>query len=175
MSIEKDVKSQYAKFFTEPDYPNFKFLAEYYFDLSAKLLTTDVKAPKNLRLMIRNIQKRLFIGIGTELLLKAVFLYCGFGINKPNSGSPSVYKLKSVDTKNFAVDNTFTLDFLISQLSKVYKFKEHSRVVKGLNVAKVFRNKEGHVITLWHHFDPQNYSDVEYSVISIYSEILAKV
>jgi len=41
-------------------------------------------------------------------------------------------------------------------------------ILKGLKIAKVFRNKEGHVVLPWHDFEPQNYVDIEKSIISIY-------
>lgn len=43
-----------------------------------------------------------------------------------------------------------------------------TKIKKGLRIAKVFRNKEGHVVALWHTPDRQNYTDIKTSVLLIY-------
>jgi hypothetical protein len=82
-SIEQDVKRTFAREFVKNDWTLFKSMAEFYFQTAVFLKTGDVKyvAP-NLRLLARNSQKRLFIGIGAELILKAIYLKHGFLINK---------------------------------------------------------------------------------------------
>ena len=72
-SIEQEVKQQFARVFTRQDWSLFKRMADYYLRSAVFLRTWDVKPPKDLKLLARNCQKRLFIGIGTELLLKAIY------------------------------------------------------------------------------------------------------
>jgi hypothetical protein len=38
----------------------------------------------------------------------------------------------------------------------------------------VFRNKEGHVATMWHTFNDSNYRDIEKAIILIYREVFAE-
>lgn len=78
-SIDQTAKAQFAKVFTKADWSVFKCVADTYFERSARLRRSDMSAfPLKLRLLARNIEKRLLIGIGTELLLKAVYLRHGF-------------------------------------------------------------------------------------------------
>src|SRR5438874_5298327 len=82
--LEETVKANFAKVFVKSDWRLFKGVADRYFERSARLRKSDLGAfPAAWRLLARNIEKRLFIGIGTELLLKAAYLKHGFVINKP--------------------------------------------------------------------------------------------
>ena len=40
--------------------------------------------------------------------------------------------------------------------------------MKGFKIAKVFRNKEGHVATLWHGYAEENYTDIETAFVQFY-------
>lgn len=171
MDIEPQIKTQYAKFFTQNDWSVFRSIADYYFTTAAILKKDDIDAPDGYQLLIRNIQKRLFLGIGCELLTKAVYLRLGYGINRPKTGPNVVYSLNAISPSNYEESETYTLNFLIDQLKHIFTFKNHTNVIRGLKVAKVFRNKEGHIAVLWHKFDPSNYSYIEDAVISIYSEV----
>ena len=66
---------------------------------------------------------------------------------------------------------TFTMNLQIQNFNKIVDFEDWKTIEKGLNIAKVFRNKEGHVVSLYHDYDNTNYSDIEYSIISIYKKI----
>ncbi len=174
MDIEPQIKTQYAKFFTQSDWPVFRDVAEYYFTTAAMLKKDDIDSPISHQLLIRNIQKRLFLGIGCELLLKSVYLKLGYGINRPKTGANAIYRLGEISPSNYEESETYTLNYLIDQLKHIYTFKNHANIVKGLKIAKVFRNKEGHVAVLWHQFDPSNYSYIEDAVVGIYSEIFSQ-
>src|SRR3954447_16190634 len=90
-SIDQIAKNQFAKVFSTNDWPAFKRMADAYFERSARLRKSDMQGfPPALRLLARNIEKRLFIGIGAELLLKATYLRHGFVINKAVKGTPNV-------------------------------------------------------------------------------------
>lgn len=172
-SIEATLKGQYARFFTRSDWQELKAIAELYLETAAKLRTKDV-IPATMKLLFRNIQKRLFLGIACELLLKALYLKCGYCINKPKQGltihGKFPYKLSDVRTEDFDEADTFTLDRLIQGIRIVHSFNEYDNLVKGLRTAKVFRNKEGHVAVFWHRFDPQNYRDIAEAIRILYRE-----
>lgn len=169
-TLEATIKSQYAKVFTKQDCAVFLKTAEYYLQRAALLKTSDIDIDEGLRLWLRNVQKRLFIGIGVELLLKSIYLNMGFTINKHNkSNIPEIIGAKEHVEIN--QNDTFTIAQLIDNLERVHAFEDIKSLKHGLNIAKVFRNKEGHVATLWHDFDPENYTAIEVSVKQLYKEI----
>ena len=173
-SIEKTVKEQYIKFFEQSDWNIFKKSADYYFETAAKILKKDITYGEDyLKLLRRNVIKRLFIGIGCELLLKAIYLKNGFCINKPKPKESLTtsypYKFSDIEQKDLRNDDTFSLSQLIDKLFTIENYgKDSSLIEKGLRISKVFRNKEGHVVVHWHKYDPQNYRDIETSLIGIY-------
>lgn len=170
VSIEQGIKKQYAKFLKREDWPTFKKFADYYFETAAHLRTKDVNISDPFKLLARNIQKRLFLGIGTELLIKAFYLKNGYGINKPNNGKDILYKFDTVNPDDYKADDTYTINFLIQEMSngRVSEFMKDEQILKGFRTAKVFRNKEGHVAVNFHTFDRSNYADIEKALISFY-------
>jgi len=173
-SIERTIKNQYAKFFEQTDFSIFKKSADYYFETAARILKKDiVYGEESLKLLRRNVTKRLFIGIGCELLLKAIYLKNGFCVNKPkphvNLNNPYPYRIVDINKNDFKDDDTLTLNQLIDKFFTIEDYGQDKNVVeKGLRISKVFRNKEGHVVVYWHDFAPQNYRDVEDSIVCIY-------
>jgi hypothetical protein len=184
MSIESDVKQQYAKFFTRSDSSVFKLMAEYYLRKAAILKTKDIDSDEIYKLLLRNVQKRLFIGIGCELLLKSFFLLNDYCINIPvrgyaPQGNPP-YSIKTVQRDKFDIGDTLTFNKLIEHLPRVTFFSncasdDKEKMLKAFKIAKVFRNKEGHVATLWHNFDSTNYSDVENALVLFYKMAFSQV
>lgn len=175
MSIEQEVKNQYAKLFMKDDWQTFKIMADYYFETSAKLKKADIQIQDSLKLMGRNIQKRLFIGIGTELLLKSVYLKNGYCINKVKRGVTNPGKLRKfveISIADYDEGETHTLNSLIDNLKEIIPCDKP--LLEGLKITKVFRNKEGHVATLWHTYKEENYSNIEYSIIEIYDKCFGK-
>ena len=173
MEIEAIIKNQYSKIFIESDWRPFKSMADFYFKNAAFLLKKDVDIQDSLKLMARNIQKRLFLGIGTELLLKSFYLKNGYCINRTlrdkniRINKPTLLNsMKSLDILNPM--ETFTLNSLIQNLKPLIQTGNWKEIEKGLKIAKVFRNKEGHVAVFWHKADPENYSNIERSIIEIY-------
>ncbi len=172
-SPEQHVKAQFARLFRSSDWRLFRRIADVYLERAAKVRTGDVGyAPVDLRLLVRNVQKRLFIGIGIELLLKAIYLKNGFAINrhKIRKAEPAFpYELAKVVEAALDPDNTFTLQRLITGLSKVPAVGGLGSADRGLRIAKVFRNKEGHVVVPQHVFDPQDYREIEVSLTEVYA------
>lgn len=175
MSIESEIKNQYSKIFDKSDWMTFKLMADFYFENSAKILKKDISIEEPFKLMGRNIQKRLFIGIGTELLLKSLFLKNGYCINKvkknktPNPNKPIEFN-KISDLTILNPSDTYSLNSLIDNISNIVTSKNQPEFEKGLKIAKVFRNKEGHVAVLWHKAVRQNYTDIENCIKEIYQK-----
>jgi hypothetical protein len=174
-SIEKSVKDQFAKVFSSGDWKLFKDVAEINLVEAATLKKSSFKTVKqSQQLLIRNIRKRLLIGIGAELLLKSIYLKSDYGINKPlsrDAGSKLKlpFKLAEVAQDQLDPNDTFTLSQLIEQLSKVLHLPDTDILLDGLRIAKVFRNKEGHVVTKSHVFVPSNYRAIETALIEVYA------
>ncbi len=172
-SIEQSVKAQFAKVFQTSDWQLFKSIAEANFRDAARVKKADMPIEPSLRLLARNCRKRLLIGVGVELLLKAVYLKNGYCINKPQDASR---KLKFPFQQDHAIgttlidDKTFELNELLQHLSVVLKMQNQDVTLKGLKIAKVFRNKEGHGVTASHAFDASNYRDIEKSLVELYRE-----
>lgn len=172
-SLEQSVKDQFAKVFAARDWRLFKEVAEINLAEAAKLKKSSFKAvAQNRQLLIRNTRKRLLIGIGAELLLKAVYLKSGYGINRPLDtavGPKLPFKLADVAQGQLDPNDTFSLAQLTDQLKKVIQLPRPDFVLDGLRIAKVFRNKEGHVVTQAHRFDPSSYRAIEAALVEIYA------
>src|SRR5215213_9629792 len=120
-SLEVTIKSQYAKVFINQDYAVFLKTAEYYLRRAAIIKTSDIDVEESLRLWLRNVQKRLFIGIGVELLLKSIYLKEGYTINKHNKSKiPEIIEIQG----NVEIDqnDTFAIAQLIDNIGKVHSF-----------------------------------------------------
>ncbi len=177
-NIERLVKAQYECIIECNDWTAFLRVAEYYLATAAKLKIPDINTESN-RLLIRNIQKRLFIGIGCELLLKAFYLKNGYGINKPKRGKTGegkwqLYKLNEVNRNCLKPDDTFSMNFLLDHLKNGPHLRGLPTIERGFRIAKVFRNKEGHVAVFKHEFDAANYSDIESALELFYREAFSK-
>ncbi|MDA2912939.1 hypothetical protein MYX77_03080 [Acidobacteriia bacterium AH_259_A11_L15] len=171
-SIEQSVKSQFAKVFAVSDWSLLKKVAESNLKEAAKLLKRDMPIETTLKLLARNSRKRLLIGVGVELLVKAVYLKHGYMINKPPKGSPLTFPFSAQDAAGvqLVADQTFMLNDLIENLPKVVQLQSKHSTLKGLKIAKVFRNKEGHGVTSAHAFDASNYTDIASSLSALYRD-----
>lgn len=171
-SLESSVKSQFARIFRKSDWPFFKEMAEFSFSEAAFLKKDDFKKlPRNRRLLVRNSRKRLLIGIGTELLLKALYLKAGYSINQPKDGAKAklTFPFRHAAAAGVTLDdaNTYMLDILIKKIREIVKPSD-PEVTDGLNIAKVFRNKEGHVVTPTHQFAPESFRAIERALVELY-------
>lgn len=170
--IERSVKSQFAKVFTFADWPLFKKMAESNLREATSLLKADMPIESSLKLLARNSRKRLLIGVGVELLLKAIYLKQGYAINRPPKDSPLKFPFLAKDAESIQLvdDKTVMLNVLIEKLQIVVPLQNKASTLRGLKIAKVFRNKEGHGITSSHVFDPTNYTDIASSLIDLYRD-----
>jgi len=187
-SIERLTKREYMKLFHQSDWKLFKIGANYYLRIAALLKMNDIELTdeeqsavycKDNRLLFRNIQKRLSIGIGSELLIKAHFINSGYLINKPLSKNfkGTLHKIGSIPEIEININETFSFDKLIHALPKLekerikdQKHRVHPEITEGLKIAKVFRNKEAHVITNSHDYNELDYSKIEKCIIKLYKE-----
>lgn len=172
MSIEDEIKSQFSKLFKETDWKPFKTSADYYFQLASKLKNKDIETKKKNKLWIRNVRKRLYLGIATELLIKAVYLKKGYNINKAKRRKPPIYiNFPEFITNLHEIDlderDTYSLNDIICNFDKI-ESSINDTIKRGLIICKVFRNKEGHISVPKQIFEPQNYRDIEFSIIEIY-------
>jgi hypothetical protein len=175
-TIEQSVKAQFAKVFAVTDWPLFKKMAETNLEEAAKLKKTDIPIDGVLRLLARNSRKRLLIGVGVELLLKAVYLKQGYAINRPQTGHVLKFPFLAQDAAGVRLvdDKTFMLHDLISHLPGVLPLSEKVVTIRGLSIAKVFRNKEGHTVTDLHLFDATNYRDIASALVALYRDAFAQ-
>jgi hypothetical protein len=169
-SVEQTIKSQYAKVFRQADWRLFKEAAESLLREAAHIKTDDMVFSRR-KLLARNSRKRLLIGIATELLLKSVYLKNGYCINKTKEGNHTVgFPLPLDRAVNVELDaaDTFSLNKLLDHLGDVVPCNDGELILKGLKIAKAFRNKEGHIVTEAHAFDSVNYRDIEASLVALY-------
>jgi hypothetical protein len=171
-ALEEQVRGQFAKVFGVADWALFREMAEIFFSEAAFLKARSFQVPENRRLLVRNSRKRLLIGIAAELIVKAIYLRAGFCINK----LPRKYKgdlrlpFTATEAQGTALQaaDTYTLDPLVSKLERVVVLQDPESVLKGLAIARIFRNKEGHVVTDGHRFDASNYRAIETALTALY-------
>lgn len=171
-SVEHSVKSQFAKVFVTSEWTLFKRVAESNLVEAAKLMKRDMPIENDLKLLARNARKRLLIGVGIKLLLKAVYLKHGYVINRAPKASPLAFPftVEDADGVDLIPDKTYMLNDLIENLPKIVPMHAKETTLKGLRIAKVFRNKEGHGVTSTHTFDASNYTDIAASLSALYGE-----
>lgn len=173
MDVVNEIKSQYARTLKQNDWCQFKEIAEYYLKVAARLKKKDIVGKSN-KLLLRNSLKRLYLGIGCELVIKAYYLKKGYCINKFTtkfSGEKTpTHKLSGLTANDIDDKNTFTLDALINNLHKINNLTSDVVIKRGFQIAMAFRNKEGHVTFPSHDFIEQNYRDIETAVKSFYKE-----
>jgi hypothetical protein len=66
--------------------------------------------------------------------------------------------------------DSYTLDKLIGSLKAIVTLQNPATVIDGLKIAKVFRNKEGHVVTSQHKFDPSSFRAIEKALVALYAD-----
>ncbi len=176
--IEQLVKAEYAKIFITSDWRLFKRMADAQFKEAAFLKKSDMEVEAAFKLLARNSRKRLLIGIGAELLLKAIYLKHGYCINKAERERSLPFPFTASDALSHETSlletETFTLNKLIDHLFGVVQFSDRTTVLEGLKVAKVFRNKEGHVVTKTQTFNASDYRRIEASLVHLYEHAFAE-
>jgi hypothetical protein len=122
-SIEQKIKNQYAKVFKSNDWEGFKIVADFYLKKAAILKKSDIDIDETFKLLMRNVQKRLFLGIACELLIKSSYLKHKFVINKPIDRNRGVLiPFTNIRVPELNKNETFTLSQLIDQFKNVMPF-----------------------------------------------------
>lgn len=178
--IVNEVKAQFALVLSFSDWEHLLEVADYHFEEAAKLKKRDIRYSGK-QLLIRNSMKRLHIGIGAELALKAAFLKKGVCVNKFAAGkrpegyeNNPIHRLEDLDMELITPKDTFTMGRLIDKYAQVMEVEVNQEFTDGLHIAMTFRNKEGHTSFPRHAFQPANYRLIENSVKRIYREGFGK-
>ncbi len=105
-----------------------------------------------------------------QLLPKVIDLKQDYVINTPPQVSTPRFPRSAQDAAGVQLvpDQTFMLNNLIDRLPNVASLQDKSAVLKGLNMPKVFRNWEGHLVTRARSFDASNYTDIARSLSALY-------
>lgn len=175
--LEQSTKAQFAKVFAVSDWHLFKEVADLNFKEAVMLKKSAFKhVPERRKLLMRNVRKRLLIGIGTELLVKAAYLKNGYGINRARRGHDlkPPFRLADVAVSDLNPNDSFNLGTLIDHLKTVVQLEEWEIVKDGLTIARILRNKEGHIVTDSHEFDPVTYDRVAAALVHLYSAVFTQ-
>lgn len=83
--------------------------------------------------------------------------------------------MSQINKDDFDITETFTFNKLMEGLYRILDFgRDQITVDKAFRIAKVFRNKEGHVAVLRHDYKPQNYRDIEAGLIAFYKAVFSE-
>ena len=176
--IVNEIKEQFARVLNASDWLHLLEVAEFHFETAAKLKKKNIRYIKK-QLLMRNSMKRLHLGIGVELALKAAFLKNGKCINTFIKGyndlerSP-MHDIEELDTEILNPKDTYTLGLLIDKYARVFEVDPDDDFLNGLRIAMTFRNKEGHISFPRHEFDESNYDLIAASVVTLYKEVFNK-
>ena len=172
--IVNEVKDQFARVLKSDDWEHLLDVAEYHFEVAAKLRKKNIRYG-NKKLLLRNSMKRLHLGIGVELALKSAYLKKGICINKLNDKAGELEKspvhlLSDLDENHINSKDTYTLGSLIDKYAQVFETEANLQFIGGLKIAMTFRNKEGHTSFPNHEFDESNYDAISAAVSHLYQE-----
>ncbi|MDO8511421.1 MAG: hypothetical protein Q7S55_04620 [Nanoarchaeota archaeon] len=181
----EDLKERFSKVYLQKDYPLFKKNADRFLDFFRALQSKDViDLDKNFDGYINDgLKSRVFLGIAVELILKAAYLKNGYLINSVKDkkednfpkGISKPYKINEVPDKNIKLKNTVSLSYLLDNLHLFFKeidYKEYiTYVKKGIEIAKIWRDKEMHVGGGYHLENGNDIIDVGRSLFNIYKII----
>ena len=146
-------------------------MADYYFKKGSLLKTKDIGVSGSNGLLIRNIQKRLFLGVGGELLMKAFYLKRGYIINSPKDTKAHTgvcHLLGSIPDAELKDHDTFSFNALVENMHHIATFDNQEDIKTGLIILRIFRNKEGHVVTRRHAYNPSFYRAIETALVYFY-------
>lgn len=166
MTTAAEVEQQFARPFVQDDWKLFKVTADSYLQEAARLKRQHMPRYGINTLLSRNIRKRLLIGLGTELLLKALYLKHGYAINEAPAGGrpfPSTFAEHGATQLRAS---TATFDKCLRHLQILVDLSADE--LEGLKIAKVLRNKEAHSVLPSHVFAPETYRVLERSLQALY-------
>lgn len=168
MTTASEVEQQFARPFVQADWLLFKSMADSYLQEAVRLKRKDMPRYGVNTLLARNVRKRLLIGLGTELLIKALYLNRGYAINDaPRGGKPFPTKFADHGAVTLKA-KTATFDVCLTHIEVLVGLS--ATQLEGLKVAKVLRNKEAHSVLASHVFAPETYRVIEGSLEALYLE-----
>ena len=104
--------------------------------------------------------------------------YSYYLINKStntNENKIALNQIGSIQSNDLIPSEKFTFDKLISALPRLEKTRLNNdnhrvpvEITEGLKIAKVFRNKEAHIITDTHQYNDDDYGKIEDCMKRIY-------
>lgn len=166
MITAADVEQQFSRPFVQKDWSLFKAMADSYLQESARLKRKDMPGYGVNTLLARNVRKRLLIGLGTELLIKALYLKRGFAINEaPRDGKPFPTTFADHGATVLRAKTT-TFDKCLQHIGLLVDLSPTE--LEGLKIAKVLRNKEAHSVLATHTFTAETYRVFEKSLEALY-------
>ena len=175
----ESLEKRYYKIYNEEDYVLFKRNAERFFDLfkefgGPKVVNINKKGLK--KFLTDELISRIFLGIGCELIVKSVYLKRRYLINQVSNLSKNKklsfpYPIKDVP-KDSIITEVYGFKKLNSNLYKLVPekvdYKTYNRLVrKGLEIARVWRNKEAHFGGGYHTESMEIY-DIRNSLSNVY-------
>lgn len=151
-----------------------KFL-KYAYKYKPKIINLSNRSEREEK-FFRELLYRILMGIGCELIVKAVYLKEGYIINRykiKKSRFPA--KLGSMPDKKLNPFITFDINILISCFHtffpKIDKMLYNRWISKGLQIARIWRNKDIHNGGRYHMETGMDVFDIETSLIAIYDHI----
>lgn len=175
MTKASEVEEQFARQFVSTDWKLFKHMADAHLSEAAHLRRRDMRRSAVSSLLARNVRKRLLIGLGVELALKAAFLKAGYAINLPRKGSKLRFPFAIDDINGeHLLGKTVTFSECLKHLKVAVSLRDEPIATLGLEIAQVFRNKEAHSVVEAHAFDPGTYTAVEDSLRCLYADAFAE-
>ena len=173
-NVINEIHSQYTCLLMPDDWLAFRQLAEYHFKIAAKLHKADLELADAPKSMLHSV-KRLHIGVGFELILKAAYLKNGKCINVFNRGiehphKAPIHDMANMDKTILNAKETYSLSLLIQNYSATFNRLADKRFADGLRVAYLFRSKEGRIACPEQDYNDELYQLVSDAIIKLYQD-----
>ena len=187
--FKEDLNNKFSKIYSQEDYIVFKKRAEKFLDFFRELKPELTNLNKiGLKNHLENeLKSRLFLGIATELILKSVYLKEGYLINivdenklkefkkkNPNKKIEKHFKIFEVPQEFVDKNKTYGINTYLKSFQDFFKelgknqYLTHIR--KGLEIAKIWRNKEAHAGGGYHYENGQDITEICFSLEYIYKK-----
>jgi len=182
----KKYKDNFSKIYKEKHWSLFKENADKFFDFFREIYTNLPNIRGMNKACQEELKARIFLGIGCELLLKAVYLKNGYLINLIDKGKlkklgkniDKPYKISKVPFEYINKDGTEGLRYYLDKLEIFFdgmsREKCNAYVKKGLEIVKLWRNKEAHIGRGYHSEDITNWIDIRSSLTEIYKVVFGE-
>jgi hypothetical protein len=191
----KDYRKRFSKSYVESDYRAFKEKAEHFFSLFKDLQEESIVNEQIWDYFKSQKRARIFLGIGCELLLKAIYLKNGYLINrvkddknqkklceiwrfkisyieKPKYNLNIPYKISETPKELIEEERTSDYNYFLDHLHDLFPNMNHKEFItfvkKGFFIASLWRNKESHTDASRHIETGTDMIDIHSSLIITY-------